>query len=83
MADMSTRYHYGIYVITSVLETNHQGSWVNLWGAGGFWKVFITHEKKRPTQREDVLFNVKLRASPVDIEKQRGIARIYQWAHLY
>jgi len=83
MTEMSPRYHYGSYVITSVLETNHQGSWVNLWGSGGFWKVFITHEKSRPAQPEDVLLKVKLRESPINIEKQRGIARIYQWTHLY
>lgn len=83
MSCTSPRYHYGSYVITSVLETHHQGSWVNLWGSGGFWKVFITHEANRPAQPEDVLLNVKLRESPVDKEKQQRVARIYQWTHAH
>lgn len=83
MSDTSPHYHYGSYVITSVMGANHQGSWVKLWGSGGFWTVFITHEDNRPAQREDVLLNVKLRGSPVDEEKQRGVARIYQWRHAH
>lgn len=81
MTHESTRYHRGNYVITSVFDTNHQGSWVNAWGPGGFWKVFITHDDEYPAQPEDVLLNVKLRESPVDRERQQGIARIYQWIH--
>lgn len=83
MSDTSPRYHHGSYVITSVMEINHQGSWVKLWGEGGFWTVFITHEDNRPAQREDVLLNVKLRESPVYKEKHQGVARMYQWTHAH
>lgn len=83
MIEKSPDYHYGSYVISSVMEINHQGSWIRIWGDGGFWKVFITHSENRPTQLGDTLLNVKLRESPIDSEKRQGIARIYQWVHHY
>ena len=74
----------GIYLVVSVRKRCVKGSWVRIWGSGGFWTVFVSDSEDQngiwlPIGENDLLINVKLRTSPDADEAILGIARLYQY----
>lgn len=74
----------GIYLVVSVNKRCAKGSWVRIWGSGGFWTVFVSDSEDQygiwlPVGKNDLLVDVKLSSSPCLDEAVLGIARLYQY----
>ncbi|WP_346799449.1 hypothetical protein R5M92_16095 (plasmid) [Halomonas sp. Bachu 37] len=84
---LDQRYYEGIYLVVAHRKRCERGSWVRIWGSGGFWTVFVSDTEDAngiwlPCRPNDLLVNVRLRASPKAEERIRGIARLYQYVVL-
>lgn len=84
---LDKKVYEGIYLVVSVRTRCEKGSWVRIWGSGGFWTVFVSDTEDQngiwlPVGKNDLLVNVKLRASPHMDEAILGIARLYQYVVL-
>lgn len=86
---MSDREHEGIYVITRCWKhyEEKQGGWYRLFGAGGFWNVFLGDQLFNPGDGRlpyvgQMLIRVRLKPSQNPRHADKGIAHIGTFSRL-
>ena len=59
----------GLYLVVSVRARCEKGSWVRIWGSGGFWTVFVLDTEDQngiwlPVRQNDLLVKRKAKNKP-------------------